>query len=312
MVGKIWVVQSLDRDGNVYERMIAKALPAQVHMLRDKTLNFCEASFHGILQAHQLCSLHRPSLNRKLAVLQSLPSCSDLVVEMTWYEMLWNVQHVRHQRQGGLNILNDFFFFPVSRGPVGKSFSFCDVARHWINHHGSCPDDWYAGDTLCRRCLWAARNCNGRFFLGTPQKKGSSLHPQDCQNLPKFRLFDGFLQVSQQKTKTCPLHPYGSLLQEISNFSDGTRNQGISESTLQLQWAWWRPCWSELWDFPGTKIFRRSFRKDDGPNTPITRPLMMVKEPIRMITVLQGEFHANTETYRNHQFSRRKGGNLFA
>ena len=83
------------------------------------------------------------------------------------------------------------------------------------------------------------------------------------------------------------------------------RNQGISESTLQLQWAWWRPCWSELWDFPGTKIFRRSFRKDDGPNTPITRPLMMVKEPIRMITVLQGEFHGNTETYLNHQFSRR-------
>lgn len=104
--------------------MIAKALPAQVHMLRDKTLNFCEASFHGILQAHQLCSLHRPSLNRKLAVLQSLPSCSDLVVEMTWYEMLWNVQHVRHQRQGGLNILNDFFFFPRLPWTRGEKFQF--------------------------------------------------------------------------------------------------------------------------------------------------------------------------------------------
>ena len=55
------------------------------------------------------------------------------------------------------------------------------------------------------------------------------------------------------------------------------QNQGISGSTLQLQWAWWRPCWSELWDFPGTKIFRRSFRKDDGPNTPITPPLKFKK-----------------------------------
>ena len=120
------------------------------------------------------------------------------------------------------------FFFPSPVDPwrnfqafaVFSSFSFCDVARHWINHHGSCPDDWYAGDTLCRRCLWAARNCIWLFWV-RPQKKGSSLHPQDCQNLPKFRLFDGFLHVSQQKTKTCPLHPYGSLLQEISNFSDG-------------------------------------------------------------------------------------------
>ena len=61
-----------------------ESAPGQVHMLRDKTLNFCEASFHGILQAHQLCSLHRPSLNRKLVVLQSLPSCSDLVV--LWHD----------------------------------------------------------------------------------------------------------------------------------------------------------------------------------------------------------------------------------
>ena len=80
MVGKILSCSKLGPRWKVYERMIAKALSAQVHMLPDKTPTFCEASFHGILQAHQLCSLHRQSLNRKLAVLQSLPSCSDLVV----------------------------------------------------------------------------------------------------------------------------------------------------------------------------------------------------------------------------------------
>lgn len=125
--------------------------------------------------------------------------------------MLWNVQHVRHQKQDGLNILNDSFFsrLPWTRGETSRPLPFspvsvvADVARHRINHHGSCPDDWYAGDTLCRRCLWAARNCNG-FFWVRPKKRLVSIPKiaKICQNLGFLMGFCMFL-TKKQKHALC-------------------------------------------------------------------------------------------------------------
>ena len=160
--------------------------------------------------------------------------------------MLWNVQHVRHQRQGGLNILNDFFF----PSPV-------DPWRNWKRPLPVSPVSVVAtlrgiGSTIMGVALMIgmlvtpyAEDAFGQlgiamaFFGYAPKKAKKRLVSipkiaKICQNLGFLM---GFCMFLTKKTKTCPLHPHGSLLQEISNFSDGTRNQGISESTLQLQWG---------------------------------------------------------------------------
>ena len=139
-----------------------------------------------------------------LQVLQSLPSCSDLVV--LWHDMKWYEMYSMYRIKCKMAWISwMFFFFPSSVDPWRNSFSFscCDVARHRINHHGSCPDDWYAGDTLCWRCLWAARNCNG-FFLVRPKRRLVSIPKiaKICQNLGILMGFCMFL-TKKQKHALC-------------------------------------------------------------------------------------------------------------
>ncbi len=136
------------------------------------------------------------------------------------------------------------------------------VARHRINHHGSCPDDWYAGDTLCGRRVWAAWNSMDSWYT---EKKIS---------VPKIARIDiywflmGFCRsFTWQSHKPCPLLIWISSAKRRKFFRMGLSymlpplQRGISGSTLQLQWAWWRPCWLQLWDFPGTKIETKFFEK---------------------------------------------------
>lgn len=254
-----------------------------------------------------------------LQVLQSLPSCSDLVV--LWHDMKWYEMYSMYRIKCKMAWISwmFFFFFSVFRGPVEKLFQFQLLRRCEASDQPSWELPWWL---VCWWHLMPKMPLGSSelqwIFFGTPQKK-ARLHPQDCQNLPKFRLFDGVFACFSPKNTNMPFASIWISPARIFEFFGWEDSLRWESETKVSQRAHCNcngpgggPVDRNCGTFQAPKFFKEVFEKMTDPTLPSHDPWWWWRSRFGWWQFCKESFMGIPKHTETSNFPADFGGNLFA